>query len=468
MKKRSNFLWVLVISVQLIDRSPAATNQYWNVGSSGGDGNWGSSPGDKNWNTTAGALTGNVFWPDTIDDVAIFQDIIGGTVTVFDAVQTSGIIQNGADYTINAGIVTLVRDSIGTDPSIDVRAGNLSIDTPLAGSHGLIKSGGASLHLTNSNTYSGVTTVAGGSLTLSGTILSTSLEIAAAASFIDVNGGLPDSTLLTNAGTLTVNAPETVASYTSDGGTLAAGTATLSAASSHLNHGSTVAGALDTDSITSNGSVLLSGDAITHRTDIQSGTFKLDGTLASDSVNIANGAGFLDQNGGLANRTMLTNSGSLTLKSSETVASYTSNGGTLAAGPGTLLTATATLNHGSSIAGRLDADTVYFKGATTNSGRVTADAVFISSGTLFNTGFLGATHFNNRHRHHRGASRRRHPAILAAHHLRPGRGRLAWRLEKPVHDRSWRKEPHRNPGGFRRFQECAFRCDRSRSIIFRP
>jgi autotransporter-associated beta strand protein len=281
MKKRINFLWVLVISVQLSGHSQAATAQYWNVGGTGGDGNWGSSPGDKNWNTTAGAPSGNVFWPDTIDDVAIFQDLVGGTVTVFDAVQTSGIIQNGADYTLNAGGITLVRDSTNASPSINVRAGSLSIDTPLDGSDGLIKTGGASLHLTNSNTYSGVTTVAAGSLTLSGTILSNSLDIAAAASFIDVNGGLPDSTLLTNAG-------------------------------------------------------------------------------------------------------------SMTLKTSETVASYTSNGGTLADGPGTLLASTATLNHRSSIAGRLDADTVYFKGANTNSGTVTADSVFISSGTLFNTGFLGA------------------------------------------------------------------------------
>lgn len=391
-RHRCCFLHLCVLASGVIPTSlGAATQYYWNAGGTGGNGNWGSTPGDKNWNTTAGAPSGNLFWPDTVDDVAVFQDSLGGTVTVFDAVQTSGIIQNGANYTINAGVITMVRDSAAATPSIDVRTGILSIDTPLAGTDGLIKTGDATLHLTNSNTYSGTTRIAGGLLTLSGTLLSDSLEIANDASFLDISGGLPDSTQLANAGTLTIDAPETIASYTSNGGTLAAGAATLFATASHLNDGSTIAGSLDTGGITSNGLVLLGGSATTTLTHIQSGTLRLDGTLDSDSVRIAGGASLRNENGGLADHTIITNAGSLTLNASETVAGYTSNGGTLAAGPGTLFTPTATLNHGSSIAGSLAAGTVYFKGANTNSGRVEADVISISSGTLFNTGVLGTT-----------------------------------------------------------------------------
>ena len=64
----------------------AATTEYWNPGGSGGSGIWGTSPGDKNWNLVAGAASGNTVWPDTGNEVAVFQDSIGGTIQAADLI----------------------------------------------------------------------------------------------------------------------------------------------------------------------------------------------------------------------------------------------------------------------------------------------------------------------------------------------------------------------------------------------
>jgi hypothetical protein len=47
MKLRHPFLFLLIVCISFTGSNSAATNQYWNIGSTGGDGIWGTGPGDK-------------------------------------------------------------------------------------------------------------------------------------------------------------------------------------------------------------------------------------------------------------------------------------------------------------------------------------------------------------------------------------------------------------------------------------
>ncbi|OYV05142.1 MAG: hypothetical protein CFE26_13120, partial [Verrucomicrobiales bacterium VVV1] len=208
-------------------------------------------------------------------------------------------------------------------------------------------------------------------------------------SLLDQNGGLSSSTTLTNAGSLTLNTNDTIASYISNGGTLTAGSGTLFSTSAALNNGSSVAGLLNTTTLTSNGTVLLSGTATAGSASIQSGTLTLSGTLISDVVGIATGASLLDQNGGLSTTATLTNAGSLTLSANDTIASYISNGGTLTAGAGTLFSTSAALNNGSTVAGLLNTTSLTSNGTVQVDGTIISNSIDITTGTLTNTGTFG-------------------------------------------------------------------------------
>jgi autotransporter-associated beta strand protein len=387
--------WISGIIAFTAARHLHAADVFWNPGGTGGDGVWGTGPGDKNWNDVPGALLDNTAWQDGIDDVAVFQDATGGIVTVFDSVQTAGIKQSGANYTINAGSIVMAPDSALNVPFVNVQNGILTIDAPLAGSAGMVKTGGGTLLLSVANPYTGATAIQGGTLNLAGSLASTSLSISSGANLLNQNGGLSNSATLTNAGTLTLNANDTVASYLSNAGSLTNGPGTLFTTSAALNKGSTLGGLLNAVSLTSNGAVLLSGTATAGSASIQSGTLTLSGTLVSDTVGIASGALLLNQSGGLSSTATLTNAGSLTLTVNDTVASYLSNAGTLTNGVGTLFTTSAALNNGSSVAGRLYADIITSNGAVTMSGTVTGKSTTrVQSGTLNLTGTLTTTNLD--------------------------------------------------------------------------
>ncbi len=285
------------------------TLQYWNASGTGGDGIWGTGPGDKNWNLVPGALVGNTAWQDAIDDVAVFQDASGGIVTVFDTVQAAGIIQNGANYTVNAGIIVLAPDSASNAPFVNVQGGILTIDSQLAGSAGLLKTGGGTLILTAANPNTGPTAIQGGTVNLAGSLASTSLSISSGATLLNQNGGLPVGATLTNAGSLTLNADETISSYTSNGGNLINGPGTLFTTSAALNDGSTVSGLLNTGTLTSGGAVQVSGFVSAGSINIATGTLTNTGTLgnASTLLNISQGATLAA--GGAPSYSLLTTSG---------------------------------------------------------------------------------------------------------------------------------------------------------------
>ncbi|MEI6676091.1 MAG: autotransporter domain-containing protein [Verrucomicrobiota bacterium] len=228
-------LWVITVSAAVVSVSGnvlAASVRFWNPVGSGGDGIWGTSPGDKNWNTTPGAATGNTVWPDTGNEVAVFQDALGGTVTVFTPVLAAGIRQQAASYMIDAETVTLVQDNAEANPFIHVQSGTLTIAATLNGSHGLLKTGNGNLVLTAANSYAGTTAVTAGSITLTGngSLASTAVDIAAGATLTDTNGGLAAGTVLTNSGTLAISAADTVGRFaqTATGTLVSSATLTVS------------------------------------------------------------------------------------------------------------------------------------------------------------------------------------------------------------------------------------------------
>jgi autotransporter-associated beta strand protein len=373
------------IIASLASISSAATIQNWNPGGTGGDGIWGVSPGDKNWNLVAGAPTGNTFWTDAIDDVATFQDNLGGIVTVFDPVQTAGITQSGADYTINAGNITLVQDSANTNPFVDVQAGQLTLDSTLEGSSGLRKLGSGDLVLSSDNLYTGLTSVEGGLLTLTGSLASETVDIASDSSLIDQSSGLLSSSDLSNAGTLTINANDTINSYTQEAGGLLDGTAKLHASNATLNGGE-VAGELSYINATSTGSVLVSGSIGGRSLVVSSGTLNLTGTSSDSLVEIMSDAALLD-NGDLSPGTEVTNAGTFTVNTDDRVSSYLSEGGLLN-GTGTLTSEEDTIFNGSStLAGKLIAlRDATLNGLSTVTGLLTGRATFNDASSVGATG----------------------------------------------------------------------------------
>ena len=153
MKLRRFLLPILACSASL----PAAAqgiNQYWNIGGTGGDGIWGTGPGEKNWNLTAGSASGNTTWANTGSEIAVFQDTLGGTVTLFDSINAAGITQNGSNYTLSAGDIVLANPG-PTLPAVHVNTGTLTIQSTLAGTAGFQKTGPGTLALESANTNTG-------------------------------------------------------------------------------------------------------------------------------------------------------------------------------------------------------------------------------------------------------------------------------------------------------------------------
>ena len=341
----------------------ATTPHYWNAG---GDGVWGTGPADTSWNTSVGAITPNYAWPNTAGSVAVFQDNIGGTAAIFGQVSATGVQQAGpAGYTIEGGTLNLIAGSGGEQPFIAVETGTMNVSSALTGSAGLIKTGAGVLNLSGLNSYTGATAINGGTLVLAGP------------------NQLPDGGALSIAanGTLTLAAgPETVASLVSNGGTIN-GTGTLTAATYALNDGSSVSANLGNGAITTNGTVVLSGNAGSGTLEVASGALHFTGTSAATTVQIKAGA-ILRDAGNLADAAMLENTGgTLFMQGPDTILRYTSNGGTLS-GQGTLTAANYVLGDGSSVSGNLGDGVLDSSGAVSITGTAGAAQVNVNSGVL--------------------------------------------------------------------------------------
>lgn len=174
--------------VNLVYAAPAAT-PFWNGGHtsptgtiSGGSGTW--KVGPTNWTDAAGATSGA--WDGTF---GIFAGA-AGTVTVDNsggAVSATGLQFASNGYIVNGDTLTLT----GATPTVRVGDGTAAgandlatFQTVIAGTGGLIKTDLGGLDLQGVNTYSGGTTVLGGTVSIT-----SDANLGAASGSVTLNGG---------------------------------------------------------------------------------------------------------------------------------------------------------------------------------------------------------------------------------------------------------------------------------------
>ena len=164
--------------------------------------NWSNVTGTP-WDSTSGLTDAAVF------NTASAAASVSGTVW-------ANSLTLGQTATISNGTITLA----GAAPTITANA-NATIASVLAGSAGLIKTGGYTLTLTGSNSYTGTTAVNAGALTLSGTagaiLSSSSVNVSGATLALD-NSGSNLNNRIGDSATVNLNANSTLA-FTGNGTT---------------------------------------------------------------------------------------------------------------------------------------------------------------------------------------------------------------------------------------------------------
>jgi autotransporter-associated beta strand protein len=141
------------------------TVAYWDTsltaGLQAGSGNWSSSA--QNWSASSTGAATLLGWYSGGSNLDVFFNPNGtSTVTVSENVAARSLTFNGTGYTINrsgAATLTLSGGTITANYAATVNA-------PLAGTNGLTKNGSGKLTLTGANTYTGLTTITGGTLEL--------------------------------------------------------------------------------------------------------------------------------------------------------------------------------------------------------------------------------------------------------------------------------------------------------------
>ena len=171
-----------------------AANLYWDANGTaagtGGSGSWDTT--NPFWSTTAAGTDATAVAGFTSNDAAIFTGD-GGTVTLVGPITIGGLIFSAADFTVAGSTLTL--DASAGSPQVSVTTGNIAtVSSVIAGSGGLIKSGNGVLRLANAaNSFTGTTTIAGGSL-----LISAASQLGADASVVVVTAGngVPSNTAL--------------------------------------------------------------------------------------------------------------------------------------------------------------------------------------------------------------------------------------------------------------------------------
>ncbi len=184
------------------------------------------------------------------------------------------------------------------------------------------------LVLGGANTYTGPTVVAGGTLSLTGSLSSTSITIDAGATLIDVNSGFANGTALVVDGTFILEANDIVNDLTG----IAAGVINLNGGTLTINSGNfpgTITGTNATNGITKTSVLNLTLGGVNvyiGPTSVLGGTLTLTGSLASTYVNIAPAAVLNDVNGGLSTTSTVNVDGTLLLGAAQTIGTLTDSG----------------------------------------------------------------------------------------------------------------------------------------------
>ena len=136
------------------------TSMFWDVSTSSGfqagNGTWGT---DDYW--TADGLTLEA-WPGALFDAKFTGDDENYTVTVTGTQSADNLSFTSSGYTLSGGTL-----NVGNSSGISVSpAKTAAISSVISGSNGLSLSGGGTLLLTGSNTYTGVTSIDAGILSV--------------------------------------------------------------------------------------------------------------------------------------------------------------------------------------------------------------------------------------------------------------------------------------------------------------
>ena len=149
---------------------------------------------------------------------------------------------------------------------------------------------------------------------------------------------------------------------------------------------STGGGSLDINDANHDGTVVLDGaSTYTGTTNINAGTVLLNGSLASNSVNVSSTATLNSINGGLAGVSTVTNAGTLNLGSTNDTITTLNNTGTVK-GTGTLTATTYNLNNGSVLDAKLGTGTIVVNGNVTLNQSAEASLITVNGGGTLNLG----------------------------------------------------------------------------------
>jgi len=163
----AKILSALALAAGTAKAAPYIWDPLHNLSGSGGAGTWDLAT--ALWSDGAGS---DVVWPNTGNDVAIFGGT-GGLVTIDTAldagVTVNGLTFNTTGYTIAGAIPSEVLSLGGGTATITVTnaADQATISAVVAGGSGLTVTGAGTLNLTAANTYTGLTTISGGTLKIS-------------------------------------------------------------------------------------------------------------------------------------------------------------------------------------------------------------------------------------------------------------------------------------------------------------
>ncbi|MCF7788554.1 MAG: hypothetical protein K9N47_20700 [Prosthecobacter sp.] len=198
------------------------------------------------WNNNGFVTTGSalVFGALQATDNVYFQnniDLKGGDRTVLSTTSTAATGTN-ADGTPTGSTVYMSGKFIDT-------TGGGALDINDANHDGTVVLQGAS-------TYTGTTNINAGDVQLTGSLASTTVNVASGATLDSTNGGLAATAAVTNNGTLNLGATnDTIGSLTNTG--TVNGTGTLTATTYNLNDGSILNAQLGTGTIITSGAVTL-------------------------------------------------------------------------------------------------------------------------------------------------------------------------------------------------------------------
>ena len=229
----------------------------------------------NSFNTTLGA---NFALASLEFDVANNVTIGGANTLTLNGPLTVG--SSAGSDTISAGSLVL-----GVDQNVTVAnaANTLTISSPISGGHAFTVSGPGRVALSGSSSYTGNTTVSGGTLALN-----------------NPTNTLPDSGAVNiNGGTLSIGTNnDTVGAVTLNTGIITGSSGVLTGSSYNLQNGTNSAGLGGTASLTVNGTVYLAGNSTySGGTLIGSGTLQLGSGNALGTGSVTNSVYTLDLNG---------------------------------------------------------------------------------------------------------------------------------------------------------------------------